>query len=79
MPGRRIIFDPDCDIAATALGGYQRIGRSLDGYWDSLLLAPREFPIVDTLGGSLRYIRTKKIGDDVPELLWYFVIDEKTM
>jgi len=44
MPGRRIIFDPDCDIAATALGGYQRIGRSLDGYWDSLLLAPRDFP-----------------------------------
>jgi hypothetical protein len=77
MPSRQIIFDSDCDVAAKALGGYERIDRSLDGSWQSLLLEPREFPIVETLGGSVRYIRTKKISNGVPELLWYFIIDEK--
>lgn len=75
MPARSIMFDPDCDKAAEALGGYARIDISLEAVWDGLQREPRGFDIIQTDWGSVRYVRTKRVAD-VPELIWQFVVDQ---
>jgi hypothetical protein len=74
MAGRAIRFDQECDKAAEALGGYEAIDDSLNAYLDALDREPAGFPKIETEWGSVRYIRTKPIGD-IPELLWYFILD----
>jgi len=58
MPPRNIRFDPGCDVAAEALGGYRAIDESLYIHLEALERNPEAFPKVDTDWGSTRYIRT---------------------
>ncbi len=75
MSSRNIRFDPECDRAAEALGGYEAIDDSLNAHLDALDRAPEGFPIVEAFFGSVRYVRTIPIKD-IPELLWFFIIEE---
>jgi hypothetical protein len=74
MPDRKIRWDEDCDRAAEMLGGYEVIDESLDAYFDALCRDPSGFPRVECAWGSVRYIRTKQMGD-IPELTWYFILE----
>ena len=74
MASRNVRFDPNCDEAARALGGYEAIDDSLLSYLDALHREPAGFARVDTDWGSVRYIRTKAIAD-TPKLLWYFILE----
>jgi hypothetical protein len=74
VPDRKIRWDAECDKAAEALGGYEVIDESLDTYFDALCHDPTGFPKVECAWGSIRYIRTKPVGD-APALTWYFVIE----
>jgi len=73
-PGRRIWFSPDCDKAAERLGGYRRVDRSLDAFWDGLSRDPYGFPKIETDWFSIRYIITESIGT-IPSLIWFFTIE----
>lgn len=71
---RSIINAPSCDIAAEALGGYERIDCSLDAATQGLMINPYSFPTIESDFYSARYVRTKPIRD-VPSLVWVFEID----
>jgi hypothetical protein len=77
MAARKITFDPDCDKAVEALGGYKRLDPTLEAAWDGLMREPRGFPVVQTDWGSVRYIKTIAIQGVVPALVWLFSIDNQ--
>lgn len=71
---RSIFHAASCDLAAGALGGYERIDVSLDAVMQGLMVNPYGFPRIESDFYSARYIRTKPIRD-LPGLLWLFEID----
>ena len=71
----RIIFSPECDAAAAALEGYERIDRSLDAMWEALSRNPEGFDLIDVDEFSTRYVITTKMHG-VPALVWLFSIEE---
>ena len=75
MAGRAVRWDPSCDEAASQLGGYEQIDESLFIFLEALVRNPEEFPKVEVLWGSVRYIRTKAFRNTA-ELIWYFVLEE---
>ena len=42
MATRAIRYDPECDSAAEALGGYEAIDETLDVYWEPYLETQRD-------------------------------------
>lgn len=71
---RKITYSSSCDIAAQALGGYERIDPSLDVAIFGLSVNPYNFPHIESDFYNARYIITLPIGD-VPALVWLFTID----
>jgi hypothetical protein len=43
MPGRNIRYEPSCDLAAEALGGYEAIDEALFVYLEALDRNPSAF------------------------------------
>ena len=77
MPsGRRIFFSHECDAAAQKLGGYARIDKSLDAFWDGLHKNPYGFPKFESDWFSVRYIITRPMPG-LPSLVWSFTISGK--
>lgn len=71
---RLVIFAASCDIAATALGGYERIDCSLEPMMQGLVVNPYGFPLIESDYYRARYISTIPIND-LPALIWVFTID----
>jgi hypothetical protein len=71
---RSIIFSPLCDIAATALGGYERIDVSLEAVMQGLMVNPYGFRLIESDFYQARYLVTNPIRD-LPSLVWVFTID----
>ena len=69
MGRRAIYFSAQCDACASKLGGYERIDRSLDVVWDTLLRNPYALPRVESDWYSARYVETLPFNG-VPSLLW---------
>ncbi len=68
-----ISFSSDCNKAAESLGGYIRIDKTLDAFWDGLHKNPHGFPKFESDWVSIRYIITKSMPG-VESLVWFFVI-----
>lgn len=74
MPAKRnVFFSHDCDKAAEVIGGYLRIDKTLDSFWDGLHRNPYGFPKLESDWFSVRYIITKPMPG-VPSLVWNFII-----
>ena len=73
--GRRIVFSPECDNAASALGGYEKVDPSLDTVWDVLRNDPYKLPRLECDWFMVRYIFTKRTRD-APALIWLIKIEE---
>lgn len=71
---RRVFFSKDCDEAARLLGGYTRIDKTLDAFWDGLHRNPYGFPTYESDWFNIRYITTKPMPG-VPPLVWVFRIE----
>ena len=69
-----IIFAPSCDIAAEALGGYERIDRALDPVIEGLSVNPYRYEKIESDFYQARYVVTRSVGD-VPPLVWIFRIE----
>lgn len=68
------MFAQECNGAAAALGGYERIDGALtSGIYDALDRNPWGFPIVESDWYSARYIVTKPFGN-TSALVWVFII-----
>ncbi len=74
MASRSVRFDPACNAAAEALGGYEAIDESLYIHLEALHREPEGFDKIETPWGAVRYIRTRPTGT-TPELVWHFVIE----
>jgi hypothetical protein len=74
MP-RRIIYMPEFDDQANALGGIRLIDQALRPVIDVLERNPRAFRIIETSWFRVRYATTRQVGN-VPPLLVIFSIDE---
>jgi hypothetical protein len=75
MPvGRNIFFSENCNAAAEAVGGYQRIDVSLIPILDALERNPYGFPKVESDWFSARYIVTKPF-EGSPALIWLFFVE----
>jgi hypothetical protein len=72
--GRRIFFSKNCDDAAKAVGGYERIDDSLIPIFDALERNPYGFPVVESDWFSARVIVTKPFLN-TPSLVWTFYIE----
>jgi hypothetical protein len=70
---KRVFFSSECDKAADALGGYVRIDKSLDAFWEGLHTNPYGFPQFESDWFSVRYIITRPMPG-IPPLLWTFKI-----
>jgi hypothetical protein len=44
---RKIFFSKECDSAALAVGGYEKIDKTLDAIWDALLRNPYGFTQIE--------------------------------
>lgn len=73
MASRAIRFEHSCDAAAERVGGYELIDESLDRFWEAIARNPYGFPRVESPWGTIRYVRTIRIGE-CPPLFWYFSI-----
>ena len=73
-PARAIRFEPSCDRAAEALGGYAAMDEALFFWLEPLAIAPEAFPRIETEWGSVRVLRTMPWRGG-KGLLWYFVLD----
>ena len=72
---RSIYFAASCDIAADALGGYERIDVALETVYQALAVNPYGFPLIENDFTRARYVVTRPIRT-VPALVWLFTIDE---
>jgi len=72
--GRNIFFSMNCDTAAEAVGGYERIDGSLIPILDALERNPYGFPRVESDWFAARYIVTKPF-EGAPALVWLFYIE----
>jgi hypothetical protein len=54
MARRKVTFEKECDAAAEALGGYEKIDQMLFGFLEALERDPRGFPKIATDWGSVR-------------------------
>jgi hypothetical protein len=73
MPSRRIIYLPEFDEQADALGGIRIIDQA--PVIDVLERNPRAFRVIETSWFRVRYATTRQFGN-VPPLLVIFSIDE---
>lgn len=71
---REVIFSPEFDQAAEALGGYWIIDRALETVYDGLIKNPYGFHKFESDLFSFRYAITSRI-EDIPPLVFIFVID----